>query len=110
MTIRQFLIRLGSRYLGRTAAFLLASGALVAITFRSFVLRFVCGVVMSVVTLAAIWSLFQIPCPRCRKSLGLVGFKVANSSGRSANSPAHCPQCAVSLDEPMPAGRDDLGR
>jgi hypothetical protein len=104
VTIRQFLIRRGSQYLSRTAAFLLASGALVSITFRSFALRFACAVVMAVVVLAAVWSLFQIPCPRCRKSLGLVGFKVANSSGRGRTIPVQCPHCGVSVDEPMQSG------
>lgn len=102
MTIRQFLMRLASQYRVRTAAFLLASGALVSIAFRSFTLRFACAVLMAVVTLAAFWSLFQIPCPRCRKSLGLVGFKVANSGWGKRGAPAHCPNCNVSVDEPMP--------
>lgn len=101
MSIRQFLIRLSSQYLGRTAAFLVACGALVTIVTRSFVLRFACAVVIAVVALAAFWSLFQIPCPRCRKSLGLAGFRAANSNARRS-SPAHCPHCNVSFDEPMP--------
>jgi hypothetical protein len=57
---------------------------------------------MAVVTLAAFLSLFQIPCPRCRKSLGLVGFKGANSAWGKRGATARCPNCRVSVDEPMP--------
>ena len=101
MTIRHFLMRLSSQYLHRTAGFLVASGALVTILTRTFAFRFAAGVVMAVVTVAAFYSLFQIPCPRCRKSLGLLGFKVANSAVAS-RSPAHCPHCNVSFDSEMP--------
>jgi hypothetical protein len=53
MTIRQFLMRLGSQYVRRTGAFLVAAGALVTIFTRGFVLRFACAVVILAVTLAA---------------------------------------------------------
>jgi len=79
------------------------SGALVSIGTRSFVVRFGCAVVIVVVAVAAFWSLFQIPCPKCRNPLGIVGFKVANSGMGSRNTvPAHCPHCNVSFHEPMP--------
>jgi hypothetical protein len=82
-------------------AFLLVSGALVSIVTHSFVVRFACAVVIVVVAAAAFWSLFKIPCPRCRKPLGIVGFKAANSGMERTNSaPAHCPHCNVSFDEP----------
>jgi hypothetical protein len=102
MTIRQFLVRLSSQYVRRTGAFLIASGALVTIFTRGFVLRFACAVVILAVTLAAFWSLFKILCPICRKPLGLIGFKVANSGAASRRRPAHCPHCNVSLDNEMP--------
>jgi hypothetical protein len=103
MTIREFLMRRSSQYTSRTMAFLLVSGALVSIGASAFVVRFVCAVMIVVVTVAAFWSLFQIPCPKCHKSLGLVGFKVANSGTGGRNTvPAHCPHCNVSFDEPMP--------
>src|ERR1700683_467778 len=103
MTIRDFLRRRNSQYSRRTAAFLLASGALVSIATESFVVRFACAVVIVVVAVAAFWSLFQIPCPKCRKSLGILGFKVASSGIASRNTvPAYCPHCNVNLDEPMP--------
>jgi hypothetical protein len=101
MTIRQFLMRLGSQYVRRTGAFLIAAGALVTIFTRGFVLRIACAVVILAVTLAAFLSLFKIPCPRCNKTLGLVGFKVANSGAAGRRRPAHCPHCNVSFDEPM---------
>ncbi len=103
MTIREFLMRRNAQYARGTVAFLLASGALATIGARSFVVRFVCAVVIVVVTVAAFWSLFQIPCPKCRKPLGFLGFKVANSGMGSSNTvPVHCPHCKVSFDEPMP--------
>jgi hypothetical protein len=66
---------------------------------KSFVLRFAGAVVIEAVVLAAFVSLFYMPCPNCRKSLGKVGFKVANSGPRSWTEPAQCPHCAVSFDE-----------
>lgn len=105
LTIREFLMRRNGQYSRETVAFLLASGTLLTIGTRSVVVKFVCAVVIVVVTVAAFGSLFQIPCPKCRKSLGFVGFKVANSGMGSNNTvpvPAHCPHCNVSFDEPMP--------
>jgi hypothetical protein len=81
-------------------AFLLVSGALVSMATRIFVVRFACAVVIVVVTLAAFLSLFQIPCPKCGKALGMAGFKAAHSGMRPV--PAHCPHCNVGFDEPMP--------
>jgi hypothetical protein len=103
MTIRESLMRRSSLYARRTTAFLLVSAALVTMGTRTFVVRFVCAVVIVAVAVAAFWSLFQIPCPKCNKPLGVVGFKVANSGmGRRNAVPAHCPHCNVSFDEPIP--------
>jgi hypothetical protein len=94
-------MRQGYRNVRRTMVFLIVSGALVIITTRGFVLRFACAVVIAVVPVAAFWSLFHIPCPKCGKALGLVGFKAANS-GAGRRNVAHCAHCGVSFDEPMP--------
>jgi hypothetical protein len=103
MTIREFLMRRCSQYSTRTMAFLLGAGALVTMGTNGFVVRFACAVVIIAVAIAAFWSLFHIPCPKCHKPLGIVGFKAANSGLRRANTtPAHCPHCNVSFDEPMP--------
>ena len=83
-----------------TIAFLVVTGALVSSGPRVFVIRFVFAVVIAAVVVAAIWSLFEIPCPNCRKSMGHVGFWVAN--GRMANTAPHCPHCDVSVDEAVP--------
>jgi len=101
MTIRGLLRRRSRQYSNRAVAFLLVSGALVCIATRSFVVRFVCAVVILIVVVAAFLSLLQIPCSKCGKSLGVLGFKVANSPlGRRDTVPAFCPHCNVSFDEP----------
>ena len=78
MTIRQSLERRGQRTVAGTSAFLLGAGLLVSSGPRIFVLRFVFAVLMGAVVLAAVWSLFEIPCPNCRKRLGRIGFCVAS--------------------------------
>jgi hypothetical protein len=107
LTIQEYLRRRGSQFASRLAAFLLIAGALVAMFTDIFVLRFACGVVMMTIVVATIISLFQIPCPRCRKSLGPRGFWTA-SGGVSAKAP-HCPHCGVGFGEPTlqadPPGR-----
>jgi hypothetical protein len=100
MTIRQYLMRRCNRAVSGTIAFLIVAGALVSSGPGIFIMRFVFAVVMAVVVVAAIWSLFEIPCPNCRKAMGRVGFWVAN--GRMEKSAARCPHCAVSVDEEVP--------
>lgn len=107
LTIRQFLMRRSEQYSSRVVIFVLASGTLVTFAFRNFALRFACAVVIAVVVTAAFWSLFQIPCPKCRNPLGMIGFKTANSGLASRQKPARCPHCEVNFDEPMPV-KDDL--
>ena len=101
MTIRQYLIRRCNRAVSGTIAFLLVAGALVSSGPRIFVMRFVFAVVMAAVVAAAIWSLFEIPCPNCRKSMGRIGFWVAN--GRMKHDAACCPHCGVGVDAAFPA-------
>jgi hypothetical protein len=100
MTIRQSLERRCQRTVGGTVAFLLVAGWLVSSGPRVFVLRFVFAVLMGAVVFAAAWSLFEIPCPRCRKRLGVVGFCVA--SGLMANRSPRCRHCQVALDQDIP--------
>jgi hypothetical protein len=103
MTMRQFLRQRSEQYACRAMGFLLVSGALVTIATRSFVIRSACAVVIGVVVVSAFWSLFQIPCPRCRKPLGMAGFRAATSGIRNMGMvPPHCPHCYVSFDEPLP--------
>ena len=96
MTTRQYLIRRANATLGWTVIFLLAAGALLTSIHLEFVLSFVLATVVAVVALAAFWSLFEIPCPSCRKSLGSIGFRVAN--GRMQDSSPKCPHCGASLE------------
>ncbi len=100
MTIRQSLERRGQRTVGGTVAFLLVAGMLVSSGPRLFVLRFVFAVLMGAVVLAAAWSLFEIPCPGCRKHLGRIGFCVA--SGLMANRSPRCHHCHIALDQDLP--------
>lgn len=59
--------------------------------------------------MGAIISFMFIRCPKCRARLGQT---IAMPATFRLFSPQvkYCPFCAVSLDEPMPAVRDDLGR
>jgi hypothetical protein len=100
VTIRQYLMRRCNRAVNGTIAFLVVAGALVSSGPRMFVIRFVFAVVMAAVVVAAIWSLFEIPCPICHKAMGRVGFWVAN--GRMKKSAPRCPHCGVSVDETVP--------
>jgi hypothetical protein len=97
MTIRQSLERRGQRTVRGTLAFLLVAGILVSSGPRIFVLRFVFAVLIGAVVLAAVWSLFEIPCPNCRKRLGRFGFCLA--SGLPVSRWSHCPHCNVGLDQ-----------
>jgi hypothetical protein len=100
VTIRQYLMRRCNRAVSGTSAFLVVAGALVSSGPRMFVIRFVFAVVMAAVVVAAIWSLFEIPCPICHKPMGRVGFWVAN--GRMKTTAPRCPHCGVSVDEAVP--------
>jgi hypothetical protein len=100
MTIRKYLIRRCTRLIYGVGAFLIVAAMLVTAGPRIFVLRFVVAVLMSAVVAAAFWSLFEIPCPNCWKTLGRVGFRVAHG-GMTRNSPV-CPHCGISVDKQMP--------
>ena len=102
MTTRQYLVRRANATVGGIVAFLLVAGALLTSSSKGFVMRFVIAVVVGAVVLAAFWSLFEIPCPGCRNSLGSIGFRVAN--GQLRDTSPKCPHCGVSLDEKMPGG------
>jgi NO-binding membrane sensor protein with MHYT domain len=100
MTTRQFLLRRANATIRGTVAFLLVAGALLTYSSPGFVMSFVIAVVIAAVALAAFWSLFEVPCPNCRKSLGSIGFRVAN--GQMRHISPKCPHCGVSLDETLP--------
>jgi hypothetical protein len=100
VTIRQYLMRRCNRAVSGTIAFLVVAGALVSSGPRVFVIRFVFAVVIGAVVVAAIWSLFEIPCPNCRKVMGRVGFWAAN--GRMEKTVLRCPHCGISVDEEVP--------
>ena len=106
MTIRQYLMRRCSRTVTGTIAFLIVAGALVSSGPRVFVIRFVFAVVMAAVVVAAIWSLFEIPCPKCRKPMGRVGFWVAN--GRMEKTAPSCPHCGISVDDAVPTEKSEV--
>lgn len=100
MTLRQSLERRGQRTVGATIGFLLLAGWLLSSAPRVFVLRFVGAVLMGAVVLAAVWSLFEIPCPHCRVRLGRTGFCAASSI--PAARLTGCPHCQARLDGQMP--------
>lgn len=99
MTIRQYLMRRCSQTVTATIAFVLVAGYFVSLSPPLFAVRFALAVLIGAVVLAAFWSLFKLPCPRCGRSLDAVGFWAAN--GGLSSSTAKCPHCAVSLDAPM---------
>lgn len=98
MTIRQYLTRRGDRYATLAFAFLLVAGVVTGYAPRILAVRIVFAVLVGVVLAAAFWSLFEIPCPNCGKSMGSTGFWV--SVGRK--SAERCPHCDVSVDIEMP--------
>jgi hypothetical protein len=59
--------------------------------------------------MGAILSFMFIRCPKCRTRIGQT---IAMPATFRLFGPQvkYCPYCAVSLDEQMPAVRDDLGR
>jgi hypothetical protein len=102
VTIDEHLRQYPRRYLNRLALFLVAGSTLLTLANSSFVLRFAASVVMLVVVLAAVVSLFQIPCPNCRKPLGRIGFLAAHAGSPDASR--RCPNCNIAFNEQMPAG------
>ncbi len=100
MTIRQYLVRRNDRYAMLAVAFLLAMGVAAGYAPRILAVRIVFAILIGVVLVAAFWSLFEIPCPNCGKSMGRVGFWV--SVGRASRLAEHCPHCGISVDVGMP--------
>jgi uncharacterized membrane protein YphA (DoxX/SURF4 family) len=77
MTIRQCLILRNDRYATLAVVFLLAVGIAAGYAPRILAVRIVFAVLVCVFLAAAFWSLFEIPCPNCRKPMGSVGFWVS---------------------------------
>jgi endogenous inhibitor of DNA gyrase (YacG/DUF329 family) len=50
--------------------------------------------------------LFEIPCPKCRKPMGRVGFWVAN--GRMEKTAPSCPHCGISVDDAVPTEKSEV--
>jgi hypothetical protein len=100
MTIRQYLRRRTDRYLTYGVVFLLIIGALMSGAPRILGIRIIFAVLIGVVLAAGFWSLVEIPCPNCLKSLGKVGFWF--SLGRTRGVATRCPHCNISIDADMP--------
>ena len=100
MTIRQYLVRRNDRYAILAVAFLLAVGIAAGYAPRILAIRIVFAILVGVVVFAGFWSLFEIPCPNCIKSMGHVGFWVG--FGGAARGAAHCPHCHISVDAELP--------
>ena len=100
MTIRQYLRRRSDRYLTIGMVFLLVIGALMSRAPRILGIRIIFAVLIGVVLAAGFWSLVEIPCPNCLKSLGSVGFWF--SLGRTRGVATRCPHCGISIDADMP--------
>jgi hypothetical protein len=101
MTIRQYLRRRTDRYLTCAIAFLLIVGALMAAAPRILAIRIIFAVLIGVALAAGFWSLVEIPCPNCLKSLGGAGFWL--SVGRTRGVASRCSHCGISIDADMPA-------
>jgi hypothetical protein len=100
MTIRQYLKRRGDRYATLAVVFLLAVGIAAGYAPRILAIRIVVAILIGVVLVAAFWSLFEIPCPNCGKSMGRVGFWV--SVGRASKLTERCPHCGIGVDVDVP--------
>jgi hypothetical protein len=100
MTIRNLLKRRSDRYARYASLFLLLVGASTSLLPRSFAVRFAFAAVIAVIVVAAFWSLFEIPCPVCRKALGILGLRVA--LGGLRKSVPRCPHCSTGIDDELP--------
>jgi ribosomal protein S27AE len=100
MTIRRYLKRRGDRYATLAVVFLLAVGIAAGYAPRILAIRIVAAILIGVVLAAAFWSLFEIPCPNCGKSMGRVGFWV--SVGRVSKLTERCPHCGIGVDVDVP--------
>jgi hypothetical protein len=98
MTIRQYLIRRGDRHVTLAVVFLLFVGVAMGYAPRILAVRIIFAVLAGVVLAAAFWSLFEISCPNCGKSMGSIGFWV--SVGRKSTE--RCPHCDMSVDVDLP--------
>src|SRR5258707_11263100 len=94
MTIRQYLRRRSDRYATLAFAFLLVVGVVAGYAPRILAIRIVFAVLVGVVLAAAFWSLFEIPCPNCGKSMGTIGFWV----GVGRKWAEGLPPCDISID------------
>jgi hypothetical protein len=99
MTIRQYLVRRNDRYATLAVAFLLAMGVAAGYAPRILAIRIVFAILSGVVLAAAVWSLFEIPCPNCGKPMGRIGFWVG--VGRASKVPERCPHCGIGVDVEM---------
>jgi hypothetical protein len=104
MTIRQYLRYRGNRSALAAIVILLLTGAVMSPGPRNYVVRSIIGVLIAALIGAIFWGLFEIPCPNCRRSLGRIGFWVAN--GRMCDSSPRCPHCDMSVDQEIPAGQN----
>ena len=100
MTIRQYLKRRSDQYATLAVVFLLAVGIAAGYAPRILAVRIVAAILIGVVLAAAFWSLFEIPCPNCGKSMGRVGFWVG--LGRSSPVPERCPNCGIGVYVDLP--------
>jgi hypothetical protein len=100
MSIRQYLKRRGDRYATLAVVFLLAVGIAAGYAPRILAIRIVAAILIGVVLAAAFWSLFEIPCPNCGKTMGGVGFWV--SVGRVSKVTERCPHCGIGVDVDIP--------
>src|SRR5260370_40616942 len=94
MRTRKELRRHSDRYATVGFAFLLVVGVVAGYAPRILAIRIVFAVLVGVVFAAAFWSLFEIPCPNCWKSMGSTGFWV--TVGRK--SAERCPPCDINVD------------
>jgi len=94
-------MRRANRTVTCIGAFLLVAG-LLATSGRPMAAEFrlLFAVPIAAVVIAAFWSLFEVPCLSCGKSLGSVGFRVAH--GRSGDASPRCPHCGISVDAEIP--------
>ena len=100
MTIRQYLKRRSDRYAALAVVFLLAVGIAAGYAPRILAIRIVAAILIGVLLAAAFWSLFEIPCPNCGKTMGRVGFWV--SVGRVNKVTERCPHCGIGVDVDTP--------
>ena len=106
MTIRQYWTRRGAwlSFLWCIAAISFCYCGYLSLHPHNEAMLYALEALSLVVAASHLIFLKRIPCPRCRKGMGLATTRPANR--RMIGKAIHCKSCGVDIDEPMRPGGD----